>query len=90
MAAENVGLQMIKDELGDGKYALSDATKSGAQIEAEAVVLRYLHNKYLNERIVGLVEILKDQTTQGIAISIQEILSPIELNLLDFLSTEHQ
>ena len=31
MAAENVELQMIKDELGDGKYAiLSDAARNGA------------------------------------------------------------
>ena len=81
MAAENVGLQMIKDELDDGKYAiLSDATRSGAYKEVEAVVLRYLHNKCLYERTVGLVDISKDQTAQGIAIAIQEILSPIELN----------
>ena len=81
MAAENVGLQMIKDELDDGKYAiLSDATRSGAQKEVEAMVLRYLHNKCLYERTVGLVDISKNQTAQGIAIAIQEILSPIELN----------
>ena len=81
MAAENVGLQMIKDELGDGKYAiLSYATRNGAHKEVEAVVLRYLHNKCLYERTVGMVDISKDQTAQGIAIAIQEIMSPIELN----------
>ena len=81
MAAENVELQMIKDELDDGKYAiLSDATRSAAHKEVEVLVLRYLHNKCLYERTVGLVDISKDQTAQGIAIAIQEILSPIELN----------
>ena len=43
--AENVGLQIIKDELDDGKYAiLSNATRSGAHKEVAAVVLRYVHN----------------------------------------------
>ena len=52
----------------------------GAHKEVKVVVLRYLHNKCLYERTVGLVDISKDQTAQGIAIAIQEILSPIELN----------
>ena len=46
MAAENVGLQVIKDELDDGKYAILSAdTRSGAHKEVAPVVLRYLHNK---------------------------------------------
>ena len=78
---------MIKDELDDGKYAiLSDATRSGAHKEVAAVVLRYLHNKCLYERTVDLVDISKDQTAQGIAIAIQDILSPIELNPSQFIS----
>ena len=80
-AAANAAIELIKLELKSNEaYAiLADGTRDRNHEEVEAVVIRYFYNGQIMERVVGFADISKDQSAEGCAKAVLNLLKPLDL-----------
>ena len=81
-AAATAGIKLIQSELKTNeKYAIiADGTRNRNNEEIEAVALRYFYKGQIVERVVGFIDISRDQSAAGCAKAVEDVLQPLYLN----------